>query len=296
MERTYRIRTAAQLSGISEGVLRAWERRYGALKPRRMASGYRAYTDLDIELLRRLKALTEQGMAIGEAVKLLPRLRREVKSENDKGAAGMPERLTAWREAVLLAAQRLDQPAVEQLLDEAMEVLSPLTFFEELIVPLQLDVGTRWHSGEVTVAQEHLVTQAAQQRVLTLLHRAPRGSRWHVVCACYPEEDHELGLMGVALRFRHAHWRVTYLGRRTPIAELARAVEALKPDLVALSCVNEVPERALSTQTRAVLAALPAGVKLVVGGAAVMKHAALFERLKIETASDSKAWAERLWV
>ena len=55
MERTYRIHIASEMTGVSEGLIRAWERRYGVLKPRRTPSGYRAYTQGDIEVLKRLR-------------------------------------------------------------------------------------------------------------------------------------------------------------------------------------------------------------------------------------------------
>ncbi|HEY0882815.1 MAG TPA: MerR family transcriptional regulator, partial [Archangium sp.] len=196
MERTYRIHMAAEMTGVSEGLIRAWERRYGVLKPRRTPSGYRAYTQADIEVLKRLKKLTEEGVAIAEAVRLLPRIRREAK-EHVEGLdaprkAPQEEQFAKWRQEVIVAAERLDQQAIETVLDEAMGSMPPVAFFEEVIFPLQREVGDRWHDGRLTVAEEHLVTQAARQRVLTLLHQAPRRAKRHVVCACFPTEDHEL--------------------------------------------------------------------------------------------------------
>src|SRR5688572_30038252 len=77
---TYRIRAVAQLTGLSEQVIRAWERRYGILSPKRTPGGYRAYTEEDIAILRRLRELTEQGVSIGDAARLVSQLRREVRS------------------------------------------------------------------------------------------------------------------------------------------------------------------------------------------------------------------------
>lgn len=270
MERTYRIHIAAEMSGVSEGLIRAWERRYGVLKPRRSASGYRNYTDADIEVLRRLKKLTEEGVAIAEAVRLLPQVRREAKEHLEAREAPrkppQADQVMRWRQEVLVAAERLDQQTVEAILDDAMASLPPVAFFEELLVPLQREVGERWHAGTLTVAEEHLVTQAARQRVLTLMHQAPRRAKRHVVCACLPLEDHELGLMGAALRFRHAGWRVTFLGARTPGEHLARVVRAVKPDLVALSAVGSDTREPLAKTLAGIAALLPAETRVVVGG------------------------------
>jgi DNA-binding transcriptional MerR regulator len=294
MERTYRIHIASEMSGVSEGLIRAWERRYGVLKPRRTASGYRAYTESDIEVLRRLKQLTAEGVSIAEAVKLLPQIRREVKEdvEGREGVIRAPqaEQVLSWRRDILEAAARLDQQALELVLDEAMASLPPVPFFEEVLVPLQQELGERWHQGTVTVAEEHLVTQAARQRVLTLIHQAPRRARRHVVCACFPLEDHELGLMGVALRFRHAGWRVTFLGARTPAEHLGRVVAALAPDLVAISAVSDDGEPTFRTTLEALLHALPASARVAVGGPAATRYQAQVKALGALTVSTPTEW------
>jgi DNA-binding transcriptional MerR regulator len=298
MERTYRIHIAAEMSGVSEGLIRAWERRYGVLKPRRTPSGYRAYTDLDIEVLKRLKQLTSEGVSIAEAVKLLPDVRRKAKESIDDAAAPRrapkKDQVNAWRQAVLVAADRLDQQTVEQVLDEAMASLPPVAFFDDVLVPLQREVGERWHRGALTVAEEHLVTQAARQRVLALLHQAPRRAKRHVVAACFPTEDHELGLMGAALRFRHEGWRVTFLGARTPVEHLARVVHAVRPHLVALSAVGDDGPAALKDTLASIQRALPEGTKLVVGGAAFDRHPEVAATLGVARASDESSWSALL--
>jgi MerR family transcriptional regulator, light-induced transcriptional regulator len=294
MERTYRIHIASEMSGVSEGLIRAWERRYGVIKPRRTGSGYRAYTEADIAVLKRLKKLTQEGVAIADAVRLVPQIRREVKDDLEArdGTMKAPqdEQFARWRHDVLVAAERLDQQSIEEALDEAMASLPPVVFFDEVLAPLQREVGERWHQGRLTVAEEHLVTQAARQRVLALLHQAPRRAKHHVVCACFPEEDHELGLMGVALRFRHGGWRVTFLGARTPPDHLARVVRTVKPDLVALSAVNDDGEADFERTLQAVIDALPPHSKVAVGGAATVKHAPIVKRLGVVTIATNSEW------
>ena len=41
----YTVKQVSQLTGISTDLLRAWERRYGVVSPRRTASRYRLYGD-----------------------------------------------------------------------------------------------------------------------------------------------------------------------------------------------------------------------------------------------------------
>ncbi len=57
----YRVGTAAQLSGVPPATIRAWERRYGAVEPKRSETGRRLYDDEDVARLQLMKALTEVG-------------------------------------------------------------------------------------------------------------------------------------------------------------------------------------------------------------------------------------------
>jgi DNA-binding transcriptional MerR regulator/methylmalonyl-CoA mutase cobalamin-binding subunit len=295
MERTYRINIAAEMSGVSEGLIRAWERRYGVLKPRRTPSGYRAYTEADIAVLKRLKQLTEEGVSIAEAVKLLPSIKRDVKETLERAErapvrapkAGQTDR---WRQEILVAAERLDQQSVEQVLDEAMASMPPVAFFEEVLAPLQREVGERWHAGNLTVAEEHLVTQAARQRVVALLHQAPRRARQHVVCACFPRDEHELGLMGAALRFRHAGWRVTFLGARTPAEHLARVVRVTQPQVVALSVINDEGPDVFRQTLEEMMQERGTSAQFIVGGRAAENNRAIVEALGARVIRSGEEW------
>ena len=80
----YRIHAVAEMTGIPAATLRAWERRYGVPEPRRTESSYRVYSDADVELIRHVRELCEQGMAPSEAAKLVMAdlERRKVPSAN----------------------------------------------------------------------------------------------------------------------------------------------------------------------------------------------------------------------
>jgi MerR family transcriptional regulator, light-induced transcriptional regulator len=295
-DRTYRIHIAAELSGVRVELIRAWERRYGFPRPQRTPSGYRVYTQQDVALLKRLKQLTEEGVAIREAVKMLPQLQRKVAETGEVQVAEVSATsLDAWRAAVLAAAESHDQARVSAVLDEVLSALPPLKAFDEVLAPVQCEVGERWHAGQLTVVQEHLVSQVVRARVVSLLHAAPEneGGR-HVVLACFPEEQHEVGLLGLALRLRHAGLRVTLLGQRVPAEDLGKLVAELRPDWVGLSAVTDLGPAAFEDALAQVLAALPRGVPVWVGGAAVGAHSGLCERLGARPFRPGDDWAALL--
>ncbi|MGV3622415.1 MAG: MerR family transcriptional regulator [Archangium sp.] len=285
-ERAYRIALAAQISGVKEPLIRQWERRYGVLKPSRTAGGYRTYSEADIEVLKRLKALTSQGVSIAQAVQQLPSIRRDVKAVADAPPkVATMDQLAQWTAEVFEAAARFDQLRVDLILGEVQASLPPLEFYDDFVGPLLKQVGDHWHAGDISVAEEHLVSQAARQRLVALLANAPRRAKKHVVCACPADEEHELGLLGVALHFRHRGWRVTYLGSRTPATQLARVVKGAKADLVALSMISELKTPKYLEEIAAVL---PPGIPVVIGGSGARSSKPLSKKLGF-TVADSVA-------
>ncbi|MCY1017010.1 MerR family transcriptional regulator [Pyxidicoccus sp. MSG2] len=292
-ERTYRIHIAAELSGVRVELIRAWERRYGVLQPRRTPAGYRVYTDRDVALLRRLKKLTDEGVAISEAAKLLPQLRAELGAEAPAVTGDVQgTRVDAWLEAALAAAEAYDQARVSAVMDEVLAALPPLRAFDDVLAPLQREVGERWHAGQLSVAQEHLVTQVVRARVVSLLHAAPNVGRKHAVLACFPDEEHELGLLGVALRLRHSGVRVTLLGQRMPAVDLGRAVAELRPDFVGLSAVNNKGAEVFQDTLSRLVEALPPGVPLWLGGPAAQAWPEVSLRLGVHVFSDEEDWVK----
>jgi DNA-binding transcriptional MerR regulator len=292
-ERTYRIHVAAELSGVRVELIRAWERRYGVLAPRRTPSGYRVYTDRDVALLRRLKQLTEEGVSISEAATMLPQLMKELDAAQP---AVEPDATSvrAWMDDALAAAEALDQARISGVLDEVMAALSPLRAYDEVLVPLQREVGERWHAGTFSVGQEHVVTQEVRARLIGLLHAARgQGSR-RVVLACFPEEEHEIGLLGAALRLRHAGLSVTLLGQRTPAAEVGRVAQVLKAELVGLSAVTDEGARAFEDTLSRILEGIPQGTPVWVGGPVALLHREVGERLGVHVFEGGDDWARLL--
>jgi len=66
----YVISVAAELAGVHPQTLRIYERK-GLLEPARTQGGSRRYSDQDIELLRRIQVLTEQGLNLAGVHRVL---------------------------------------------------------------------------------------------------------------------------------------------------------------------------------------------------------------------------------
>jgi MerR family transcriptional regulator, light-induced transcriptional regulator len=65
------IREISRLTGVNSVTLRAWERRYGLIKPLRTNKGHRLYRREDVELIKTIQAWLARGLAIGKVSELL---------------------------------------------------------------------------------------------------------------------------------------------------------------------------------------------------------------------------------
>ena len=110
-EASFSISEVAAMVGLTAHTIRAWERRYGILKPARTAATHRRYTMDDVDLLRQVK----QGVSLkGLSLKLAARWAR----------GDLPETEFEAPAPAALKAQSAEPP-VEEVPWRAMADLSP---------------------------------------------------------------------------------------------------------------------------------------------------------------------------
>src|SRR4030042_5541110 len=73
----YNLKAVMHEVGLSAATLRAWERRYGLLKPQRSPGGHRLYSRQDIEMLKWLVARQNEGLSISRAVEMWKTLKED---------------------------------------------------------------------------------------------------------------------------------------------------------------------------------------------------------------------------
>jgi DNA-binding transcriptional MerR regulator/methylmalonyl-CoA mutase cobalamin-binding subunit len=285
----YPVRLVALRTGLSPHVLRAWERRYGVVTPRRSEGGQRLYSDLDIERLARLKRLVERGHAISRIASLpLDALAQlEEASAGDAAKEGdsadpledqaRAKSIQEFNDRALRATLALDAAGLQDVLERAAVTLGVPDFLEMVAVTTLEAIGHGWTERSVTIAQEHLATAVFRRVLGWLLGVYQTDSATHrLVVATPPGERHELGAMMVAVSAALEGWSVTYLGADLPVAELLGAVEQTGAEALALSIVHADDGRGLTTMVQEIRAGLPPTVALLLGGAGAQRvHARL---------------------
>jgi len=103
------IRHISEVTGVLTVTLRAWERRYGLLKPQRTSKGHRLYSEYDIDRVRQVLSLLNKGLAIGQ-------VRQVLDDKTKKPSASQDEGIEAQQAGLEKAALALDIQAVSQLI------------------------------------------------------------------------------------------------------------------------------------------------------------------------------------
>jgi MerR family transcriptional regulator, light-induced transcriptional regulator len=262
------IGVVAKRTGLSLHVLRAWERRYGAVRPVRTEGGQRLYTEADVERLRRLRRAVEAGRSISQVARLSgEELARLTAADEEPGTRREPK-AGGYVEAALSAGERLDGDGVYGSLLRGVVSLGTTEFLDLVLQPVLEEVGRRWHEGQLGPSQEHVVSQAVRRVLWWMVEASARPSGPVVVLTTVAGEQHEFGVLAAAAVAQQAGWRAAYLGASLPATEIARAAVALGGRAVGVSVVNTGAEHAgLVDEALAVRGLVATEVTVLAGGA-----------------------------
>ena len=294
-----RIGELSRRVGVSDHVLRAWERRYGLLAPVRTEAGYRLYSRDDERRVMLMRAFLDQGLSAAEAARAAlgtsplaveragspgPDQTRP-RADVDGLPAGVSPRLPSQELPAVWARLRhaldhLDESAAQDVLDETLSRLPVETVLRDLVLPYLREVGDRWHRGEATVAQEHVSSEVIRGLLTGLARGWGRGSGPHAVLACPPGERHDLALLAFGIILSRRGWVITFLGPDTPVGSVREAVLRLRPDVAVLAATDA--RRFLAVHEE--IAGLAADVRIYLAGPGATGEVATLTTARVLTA------------
>jgi methanogenic corrinoid protein MtbC1 len=277
----YNIKAVARLTGVAADTLRRWESRYGIMRPQRTASGYRMYSQHDVDTIRWLKERVDEGLSISRACELLRQEGEVAPPPAPAPPAPEPPGLGARPLGVLkdelLDAYRLsDEGAANKTINDALALYSLEQVVNDLLFPSLVEVGERWMRNEFTIAQEHFASALVRSRLANLFHSSPYYPGGPLVLvACAPGELHEIGAQVLALFLRRSGYRVIYLGQNVPQESLLSMIRTLRPALVCCSASRSetaAPLRPLAEAVQQMRADTGWAPRLAFGGTIFTRH------------------------
>lgn len=270
-EPRYNIRAVERLTGVPAPTLRSWERRYGFPTPARTTTARRLYSDEDVRAIRWVRDQTDRGLSAGQAIEWAQA------GGVDQTRADPPALLPSPMvliQAQIDAVHHYDEQAIEQALTTAFAHYPADHVLMEVIAPALIEVGDLWERGAIPVAAEHFYSNIIRRRLLSLLAAQPAITpRMTAALACLPGEQHELGLLMLALFLRWAGARVLYLGPDLPARDLVRLSQTRDIHAICLSAGSEASWDALDTLAHE-LPGIPHPPRIYLGGPAAARHPA----------------------
>ncbi len=149
--------------------------------------------------------------------------------------------------------------------------------FDKLVGPVMQQVGTKYFQGNLSIGDEHRMTQVMRDILVTLStthaikYEGATDSKAVAIVGCARGEVHELGALMVRVLLESMGWSVVYLGLNVPTEEFAH--QQIKHGAT-LVCISLMPPMGI-TEARSIIRlmdriyddALP--YQLVLGGSSL---------------------------
>lgn len=266
---TYNIKAVTHLTGVAADTLRRWESRYSVIAPQRTESGYRLYSQRDVDTILWLKSKLEEGLSISRACDMLRQMgsdpAKSAQSGNDVASPTSPilpghsqldvvaqvsgftvRSFDVLRAELFDALKNVDEERAGKIINEALSLYSIEEVCMQIITGVLLQIGEAWLTGEISIAVEHFASSFVRARLENLFHTSPYNLHGpFALVACAPDELHELGAMFLSIFLRRAGFRVVYLGQNVPLDSLEGMITALKLDVVCVSSTRAETAAAL---------------------------------------------------
>ncbi len=221
----YPIRTISAMTGVNPVTLRAWERRYGLIRPQRTPKGHRLYTERDIDRIQQILVLLERGIPISQAQQVLDD--DDVVLEEPQAGSESEDTLSTWdeqRHRWRGALANLDEHALDSAYSETLALFPADLVHGRLLRPLLADLAAEIGDDSTARARHRFLTAFLKNKLSARFHhQAGRATGPKLIAATAPGECDDLALMLAACGAQSGGYRVVLLGASVDAETLAAA-------------------------------------------------------------------------
>lgn len=216
------IRDVARQTGVNAVTLRAWERRYGLIKPQRTPKGHRLYDQSHVARIKHILTWLNRGVAVGQVGQLLES--RETPKVSEDGV------WSEQRQQLQQALLQLNQTQLDEAFNRMLALYPPATLLQHLLVPLLESLEQRWQ-GQFGSQIERVFLHSwlhskLSARVYHNNHQ-PHGQRLLLVNLC--ENPLDPGLWLTAWLASGNQMLIDVFEWPVPLAELGLALDSMHP-------------------------------------------------------------------
>ena len=226
------VSAVARRLGVAPATLRTWARRYGIGPNEHSAGSHRKYCPSDLAKLTVMRRLISSGVAPADAAE---------QAKAHEGEVIIEEFTSLCREcdetinAIFNAAEALDSLFVETMLRNEISENGIISAWQEVFVPVLIQVGAAWEKSGKGIEVEHMLTEILKRvlRESTSEIVVPLNTR-PVLLASVGEELHSLALHALAAALAERGIETHFLGARTPVEAISSMVSRFAPPAVFL--------------------------------------------------------------
>ena len=156
---TYSISDLSELTGVKTHTLRIWEKRYGLLRPQRTSTNIRYYDEQDVEMLRLVQQLNNQGVRISRIAEMSP----EERAAEYRLLAGQGQDYeSTLREGI----KNMDVTVMDSVLDASIRQHGFEKTLMGTILPLLEKIEVMWLSGETEESNEACFREIVKRKTI----------------------------------------------------------------------------------------------------------------------------------
>lgn len=235
---SFSIKELEQLSGIKAHTIRIWEKRHQLIVPKRTSTNIRYYSDDDLKKIINVSLLNNNGVKISKIVTLS-------EEEINKQVFELSEEKTnaeIYIDQLVLAMIDLEEEQFEKVLSRLTLKLDFENAVVDVIYPFLEKIGVLWHTGNISPAQEHFITNLIRQKIIVAIDALPVPSKLSKRAILFlPENElHEIGLLFYNYLVRQSGIRTYYLGQSVPYKDLKSICEVHQPHLIVTSITSSL--------------------------------------------------------
>ena len=238
----FTIQQVADITGLSKQVIRKWEERYDIIKPKRMENGYRIYSKQDVQTLIKTKLLSEQGHTLKQAAVMVKEMEESPEIPIEQEKSFHDEQWNKYIFQLLEKGRHCDEVELNLILQQAFHHVGLERFITDIVVPFLKEVGRKWENQEWDEYQESVSSLVVRDFLVQIRRNHQyRENAPFVLGACLPNEQHEIPLHLVLVRFMLEGWKTQLVGTSPAPGAIESLVDKLKPDMVFLSVTTAIP-------------------------------------------------------
>lgn len=231
---TFPIRVLSEKTQVNTVTLRAWERRYGLLKPMRTGKGHRLYTNADVSRVREILAWINRGVSVGQVKSLL-----DTDSSSALASASRAEseevdpHWEALIDQLVLAVEQVNSGRIQHLLQDVL-IQYPIQLCVSLwLAPVmeRLQERRAGRAGMAASGAARALLQSELIRYALLRLEGHKSTNGQSVLLVFGEQSEGWRLAMTALQFVDSGFGVFFVNQACSVEASVTLIQSSGADL-----------------------------------------------------------------